>query len=115
MIAGLGANIVNRESLSSLTVVIRMSLEASIKQVETDLRTTSGKISLSLSLFIVVLGGVPLLWTAISEIKGRKVRVHCIRHLSCLPRGYLDALPLQARLHRLFRDWYGGVYSRCSG
>ena len=63
-----------------------MSLEASIKQIETDLRTTSEKISLSLSLFIVVLGGVPLLWTSISEIKGRKVRVHCITHLSCLPR-----------------------------
>jgi hypothetical protein len=89
-----------------------MSLEASIKQVETDLRTTSGKISLSLSTFILVLGSMPLLWSAISEIKGRKVRVHCIRHLSCLPRGCLNASPLQARLHRLIRDWYGGVYNR---
>jgi MFS family permease len=60
-----------------------MSLEAAIKQVEADLRTTSGSISLTLSIFIVVQGGVPLLWTAISEIKGRKVgiMIYFIRHL----------------------------------
>jgi len=58
-----------------------LSLEAAIKQVEADLRTTSGKISLVLSIFIVIQGSVPLLWTAISEIKGRKVRIYFIRHL----------------------------------
>jgi len=57
MIAGIGGNIFN----------------PSIKQVETDLRTTSGKISLSLYIFILVLGSMPILWTAISEIKGRKL------------------------------------------
>lgn len=57
MIAGLSVNIFN----------------PAIKQVESDLRTTSGKISLSLSIFIVVLGSMPTLWTAISEIKGRKL------------------------------------------
>lgn len=56
-LAGLGANIFN----------------PSIKQVEADLRTTSAKISLSLSIFIVCQGVMPLLWTAISEIKGRKL------------------------------------------
>ena len=89
MIAGLSMNIINRESSFSLTAVtalLYVYLEASIKQIETDLRTTSEKISLSLSLFIFVLCGVPLLWTSISEIKGRKVRIHCIRYLSCLPR-----------------------------
>ncbi|KAH9028700.1 major facilitator superfamily domain-containing protein [Lactarius pseudohatsudake] len=44
-----------------------------IKQIETDLRTTSGKFSLVLSIFIVFQGSAPLLWAAISEIKGRKL------------------------------------------
>ena len=67
-----------------------MSLEAAIKQVETDLRTTSGKISLSLSIFILFLGSMPLLWAAIGEIKGRKVRVYFIRYLFCLPKRFLN-------------------------
>ncbi|KAI9451117.1 MFS general substrate transporter [Lactarius psammicola] len=57
MVAGLGISIFN----------------PAIKQVEIDLRTSSGKISLVLSIFIVFQGSVPLLWTAISEIKGRKL------------------------------------------
>ncbi|KAH9165515.1 MFS general substrate transporter [Lactarius sanguifluus] len=44
-------------------------LNPAIKQIETDLRTTSGKFSLVLSIFIVFQGSAPLLWTAISEIK----------------------------------------------
>ena len=58
------------------------------------MRTTSGKISLSLSIFIVVLGSVPLLWTAISEIKGRKVRAYLIRYLFRLPRSFPRAYGL---------------------
>ncbi|KAF8257483.1 MFS general substrate transporter [Lactarius quietus] len=50
-----------------------MSLEAAINQIEHDLRTTSGSISVSVSIFSVFLGVMPPLWTAISEIKGRKV------------------------------------------
>jgi MFS family permease len=58
-----------------------MSLEAAIKQIETDLQTTSGRVSLTLSVFVVVQGSVSLLWTAISEIKGRKVGIYFIRHV----------------------------------
>ena len=86
MVAGFSVNIFNREFLSVIfdhghRIAKFMSPEAAINQVETDLRTTSGSVSLSLSIFIVVQGGVPLLWTAISEIKGRKVGIYFIRHL----------------------------------
>ncbi|KAJ8690655.1 hypothetical protein PTI98_012065 [Pleurotus ostreatus] len=57
MIAGLGANIQN----------------PAIQQMEEQLPATSSQISLSLSLFILLQGTVPLLWSALSEIKGRKL------------------------------------------
>lgn len=50
-------------------------LAAGIAQVESDLHATSGLISLSLSLFILIQGMTPLLWSATSEIVGRKVGV----------------------------------------
>ena len=78
MVSVLGVNILNRESLDSSTMVTALlnliSLEAAIKKVENDLRATSGEISLTLSIFTVTQGAVPPLWTALSEIKGRKVR-----------------------------------------
>ncbi|EGN98142.1 hypothetical protein SERLA73DRAFT_55283 [Serpula lacrymans var. lacrymans S7.3] len=55
MIAGLAANIQNPANA----------------QIEQDLHTTSGNISWSLSLFILVQGNFPIIWSAISEIKGR--------------------------------------------
>jgi hypothetical protein len=48
-------------------------------QIEQQLHASSGDISLSLSLFILVQGNFPIIWSAISEIKGRKVCIH-----SCL-------------------------------
>ncbi|KAG2144555.1 vacuolar DHA amino acid exporter [Suillus clintonianus] len=42
-------------------------------QIEQQLHTTSGEISLSLSLFILVQGNCPIIWSVISEIKGRKL------------------------------------------
>jgi hypothetical protein len=39
----------------------------------TELRANNAQIALSLSLFIVCQGGFPLLWAALSEVKGRKV------------------------------------------
>ncbi|KAL4266521.1 MFS transporter superfamily protein [Pleurotus pulmonarius] len=57
MIAGLGANIQN----------------PAIQQMEEQLPATSSQISLSLSLFILLQGTVPLLWSALSEIKGRRL------------------------------------------
>jgi MFS family permease len=37
------------------------------------LGATSGQFSLSISIFILLQGVMPLVWTSISEIKGRKV------------------------------------------
>ncbi|KAF9807671.1 hypothetical protein IEO21_08129 [Rhodonia placenta] len=56
MIAGLGANIYN----------------PAIAQIESDLHATPSQLSLTLSLFILIQGGFPLIWSAISEIRGRK-------------------------------------------
>ncbi|KAG2101533.1 vacuolar DHA amino acid exporter [Suillus cothurnatus] len=56
MIAGLCANIQNPANA----------------QIEQQLHTNSGDISLSLSLFILIQGNFPVIWSAISEIKGRK-------------------------------------------
>ncbi|KAG0704816.1 vacuolar DHA amino acid exporter [Suillus ampliporus] len=57
MIAGLSANIQNPANA----------------QIEQELHASSGDISLSLSLFILVQGNLPIIWSAISEIKGRKL------------------------------------------
>ncbi|KIJ60300.1 hypothetical protein HYDPIDRAFT_117385 [Hydnomerulius pinastri MD-312] len=57
MIAGLCANIQNPANA----------------QIEQQLHASNGDISLSLSLFILVQGNFPVLWSAVSEIKGRKL------------------------------------------
>ncbi|KAG1815121.1 MFS general substrate transporter [Suillus subaureus] len=41
-------------------------------QIEQQLHASSGGISLTLSLFVLVQGNLPFIWSAISEIKGRK-------------------------------------------
>lgn len=41
--------------------------------MEADLPATPSQISLSISLFICIQGFMPLLWSAISEVKGRKL------------------------------------------
>ncbi|KAI0727680.1 major facilitator superfamily domain-containing protein [Fomitopsis betulina] len=57
MIAGLGANIYN----------------PAIAEIESDLHASAGQLSLTLSLFILIQGGFPLIWSSVSEIKGRKI------------------------------------------
>ncbi|KAG1797872.1 major facilitator superfamily domain-containing protein [Suillus plorans] len=57
MIAGLCANIQNPANA----------------QIEQQLHTNGENISLSLSLFILIQGNFPVMWSAISEIKGRKI------------------------------------------
>ncbi|KAF9234681.1 vacuolar DHA amino acid exporter [Melanogaster broomeanus] len=57
MIAGLCANIQNPANA----------------QIEQELHATPSQISLSLSLFILVQGNFPVIWSAISEFKGRKL------------------------------------------
>ncbi|KAK0445989.1 vacuolar DHA amino acid exporter [Desarmillaria tabescens] len=56
MIAGFSANIQNPAN----------------EEMERDLPATSGEISLSVSLFILMQGVTPLLWSSISEVKGRR-------------------------------------------
>ncbi|KAJ7670507.1 vacuolar DHA amino acid exporter [Mycena rosella] len=57
MIAGLAANIQN----------------PAIADMEVDLPASASQISLSISLFIAIQGFMPLFWSAISEVKGRKL------------------------------------------
>ncbi|KAH9910482.1 major facilitator superfamily domain-containing protein [Fomitopsis serialis] len=57
MINGLGASIYN----------------PAIVQIESDLHATATQFSLTLSLFVIIQGGFPILWSSISEIHGRKV------------------------------------------
>lgn len=52
---------------------------AAIEQVESQLHASSGDISWSISLFILIQGCFPLVWSAISEIYGRKVSPHIPR------------------------------------
>ena len=49
---------------------------AAINDIKRDLHATESEIALSLSIFIIVQGGSPLFWSAVSEIKGRKVGTH---------------------------------------
>ncbi|KAH6911807.1 major facilitator superfamily domain-containing protein [Coprinopsis sp. MPI-PUGE-AT-0042] len=44
-----------------------------VREMELDLPATSSQFSLSISLFILMQGLIPLVWSAISEIKGRKL------------------------------------------
>lgn len=44
-----------------------------VKEMELDLPATSAQFSMSLAIFILVQGVVPLAWSAISEIKGRRL------------------------------------------
>jgi len=46
---------------------------AAVAQMEEDLSATSAEFSLSIAVFILGLGVVPLAWSSISEVKGRKV------------------------------------------
>ncbi|OJA19484.1 hypothetical protein AZE42_13298 [Rhizopogon vesiculosus] len=57
VIAGLSANIQNPANA----------------QIERQLHASSGEISLSVSLFILLQGNFPVIWSVISEIKGRKL------------------------------------------
>ncbi|GAB1520834.1 hypothetical protein RhiTH_003922 [Rhizoctonia solani] len=42
-------------------------------QIKKELNATNGQIALSLALFILVQGNAPIIWSAVSEIKGRKI------------------------------------------
>ncbi|QRV92414.1 major facilitator superfamily transporter [Ceratobasidium sp. AG-Ba] len=46
---------------------------AAFSQIKRELHATDSQIALSLAFFILVQGNAPLVWSAISEIKGRKI------------------------------------------
>lgn len=66
----------------SVTEFDNIKFEAAIKQIETDLKVTSGQVSPVLGAFIILQGVGPLLWCPISEIKGRKVKIPYPRFLT---------------------------------
>ncbi|KAI0330794.1 MFS general substrate transporter [Cubamyces sp. BRFM 1775] len=82
MIAGLGGNTYNREHHDAKTLSLGGLPSAAISQIEEQLHASSGEISLSLSLFIVIQGAVPLLWSALSEFWGRK-RIYLVSTALC--------------------------------
>ncbi|KAJ3567087.1 hypothetical protein NP233_g6599 [Leucocoprinus birnbaumii] len=57
---------------SMLVGVFTAIQNPAVAAIEQDLHATSSQFSLSISLFIAVQGLVPVAWSAISEIKGRK-------------------------------------------
>ena len=46
---------------------------AAVLEIEAQLPATPSQFSLSISLFILFQGVMPIFWSAISEVKGRKV------------------------------------------
>jgi hypothetical protein len=89
MVAGLSGSILNRGTFSyfywSVPHLINLYpqlSEAAIKQIETDLKATSNQISPVLAAHIILQGVGPVLWTSISEVKGRKVRIPLTHALS---------------------------------
>ena len=45
---------------------------AAVEEMETELPATPSQFSLSIALFILFQGTIPLFWSSISEVKGRK-------------------------------------------
>ncbi|KAH9891990.1 MFS general substrate transporter [Cubamyces lactineus] len=91
MIAGLGANIYNREHAAKTSLDLLGCTVAAISQIEEQLHASSGEISLSLSLFIAIQGAMPLLWSALSEFWGRK-RVYLVSTALCMVGCIVGAL-----------------------
>lgn len=99
--------IVSSEVDLFLIHIVNSCLSAAVEEMEKNLPATDQQFSLSISLFILFQGMVPLLWTAISEVKGRKVGTFPInigRELSRSP---------PARLSHLSGILFGGIDSRC--
>lgn len=59
--------------VSELAYATPLRFIAAIPEIESDLHASSSEISLSLAVFILIQGGIPIAWSALSEIKGRKV------------------------------------------
>ncbi|EIW65089.1 MFS general substrate transporter [Trametes versicolor FP-101664 SS1] len=60
-------------SASLITTIAAGIYNPSIVQIEHDLHATASQISWTLSLFVLIQGVVPILWSVLSELKGRKI------------------------------------------
>lgn len=89
----------NFEAPGSLKVT-SFPMTAADEQMKEELPATDAQLSLSISLFILLQGSMPLLWSAVSEIKGRKVS-----HVSYFPGPLIEC-------HNHFSRWY--TWFRCS-
>ncbi|KAG6860753.1 hypothetical protein C0995_007871 [Termitomyces sp. Mi166 len=60
-------------TVRSMLVANPSMIIAAVQQMQEDLPATSAQFSWSISAFVLVQGLVPLVWSAISEVKGRKL------------------------------------------
>ncbi|KAI0638936.1 MFS general substrate transporter [Trametes polyzona] len=60
-------------SASLITTIAAGIYNPAILQIQEDLHATASQISWTLSLFVLIQGVVPLLWSVMSELKGRKL------------------------------------------
>ncbi|KAF8956891.1 vacuolar DHA amino acid exporter [Flammula alnicola] len=61
-------------SSASLVAALAANIQnPAVQEMEADLRATGSQFSLSISIFILTQGLMPLIWSAISEVKGRKL------------------------------------------
>ena len=71
--------------------------------MEAELPATPSQFSLSIALFILFQGSVPLFWSAISEVKGRKAS-H-LELVMCLLNQMFDELVCVYRIALLIHHW----------
>ncbi|KAI0733600.1 MFS general substrate transporter [Fomitopsis betulina] len=60
-------------SASLITTIAAGIYNPSIQQIEADLHASSSQISWTLSLFVLIQGVIPPLWSVLSELKGRTI------------------------------------------
>ncbi|KAI0358910.1 MFS general substrate transporter [Trametes cingulata] len=60
-------------SASLITTIAAGIYNPAIQQIQDQLHGTSSQISWTLSLFVLIQGIIPLLWSVVSELKGRKL------------------------------------------
>ena len=77
---------------------------AAIAEIESDLDATAGQLSLTLSLFILIQGGFPLIWSSVSEIRGRKVSI-CAHAIT-----YIIKTISADCVHHVHRTMHGGMH-----
>jgi MFS family permease len=83
MMAGYAATGQNREHFpfffDGMTLTNATCSLAANAQIGLSLHASDSEITWTMSVFIIVQGLFPLVWSAVSEIKGRKVRSQCVK------------------------------------